>query len=677
MRSALFNENHKSYIRVVFQSVDELLAKAVQFLEIAPSSSPFSDHVPDATPVQCRVIADYATRLRNAMCRLLAAHGVSLPERKISSVWAARAAIISAKVSVDELTPRIVRGYGPMADEDIRNLEVIIAELFDLLNRMDGFLAQGPGRDMASRLARLEQTTNEGLLLRELDRVVAAYGLVEFRGTLDMLIERLESNTLEVAVFGRVSSGKSSLLDYLLQTDMLPIGVTPVTAVPVRITYNPESRAIIHLAEMAPLIVDPRRLAEFATEQQNPANAKHVTRIQLELPSPRLHAGITFVDTPGLGSLALAGGAESLLYLPRCDLGIVLIDAASTLVAEDVSLVQSLYQAGAEVAVLLSKADVLSDQDRHHAAEYARRQLQAQLGMEPSVHLVSVRGAEAKLCDGWYRDALLPCLDNHRQRFQSSLRRKIGALRDAVVDVLKQRTTPRAPTETQIANRDNMEQSLAAMLVQLERARYSFPDLFVSAGASAHDVLKEAAGQIAAGWNDNDAPSREATAIIKSAVDNAGQRMASLAATGIQQLHQALANALEQVNGAVGGTTGGIDELPLPSALPLPDFRADEFHAVVSRPLLGFFGASKAAQGIFRQLEGQVFRQLTDTFDRYQRQLRDWRRLSLDEMQRSFTARADLYRARMSATPRELGQSGDQAVTLDHEIEQLLHFGEH
>ena len=63
------------------------------------------------------------------------------------------------------------------------------------------------------------------------------------------------------------------------------------------------------------------------TEQENPGNTKHVTRLLVKIPAPRLSSGIVLVDTPGLGSLATTGAAETLAYLPRCDLGIVLIDA--------------------------------------------------------------------------------------------------------------------------------------------------------------------------------------------------------------------------------------------------------------------------------------------------------------------------------------------------------------
>ena len=51
-----------------------------------------------------------------------------------------------------------------------------------------------------------------------------------------------------------------------------------------------------------------------------------MTRIVVELPSRGCRDGVVLVDTPGLGSLATSGAAETLAYLPRCDLGVVLID---------------------------------------------------------------------------------------------------------------------------------------------------------------------------------------------------------------------------------------------------------------------------------------------------------------------------------------------------------------
>ncbi len=90
----------------------------------------------------------------------------------------------------------------------------------------------------------------------------------------------------------------------------------------------------------------------------------------MQVPSSRLKSGVVLVDTPGVGSLATSGAAEAIAYLPRCDLGIVLIDAASTLNQDDVALLRTLYEAGIPAMVLLSKADLLATSDRAKMATY-------------------------------------------------------------------------------------------------------------------------------------------------------------------------------------------------------------------------------------------------------------------------------------------------------------------
>ncbi len=131
----VFNDSHKSYIQSVFQAVDESLASVVRFVD--PAQSPLSGRAADATPAQARISAEWTVRLRDTMCRLLAEQNIALPAKKISSVWAARTAIIAARIAVEELDLRTVRGYGPLTDEDARALQSITAQLIGELNEME------------------------------------------------------------------------------------------------------------------------------------------------------------------------------------------------------------------------------------------------------------------------------------------------------------------------------------------------------------------------------------------------------------------------------------------------------------------------------------------------------------------------------------------------------------
>jgi GTP-binding protein EngB required for normal cell division len=461
-REMALNENHQRHLLSTFQYVDNLLSEAEHIMASAGSASPFQEYSQDTTPIQRKVTHDYIVRVREAMRRIL--DELKIPVRRpISGAhWAAQGHVNFAGIAVTELEPAHMRGYGALSEADARTMTVIVAELNAAIRRLAGFLAQGLDADLEAQLQRLEGTANEVQVLRELERVITAHGLVEFRSTLVMLLDRLENHTFKIGVFGRVSSGKSSLLNYVLGGGVLPVGVTPVTAFPTRVTFGATPQAIIEFAESKPQTVELSRLAEFSTEQQNPGNAKHVMRTQVQLPARRLREGVTFVDTPGLGSLATTGAEETVAYLPRCDLGIVLIDAASTLTHEDLALVQVLYQSGAKAMVLVSKADLLGNVERRQTAEYVQRQLATQANLNLPVRLVSVLGESAVLCNEWLTKELMPLVEAHREQAAAALKRKVGGLREAVIKVLESRLHRGTQMSAGLSGR-RVEEAVAAL----------------------------------------------------------------------------------------------------------------------------------------------------------------------------------------------------------------------
>jgi len=102
-------------------------------------------------------------------------------------------------------------------------------------------------------------------------------------------------------------------------------------------------------------------------------------------------------------------------------------------------VVQALYQAGANAMILISKADLFSVGDREQMIEYVKTNLRNQLRLDAPVHAVSVFGADAALCDRWFESELRPFLSRHHELAIASQKRKIGALREAVVGALERR----------------------------------------------------------------------------------------------------------------------------------------------------------------------------------------------------------------------------------------------
>jgi len=385
------NPSQQRHLLTSCQYADKLLAEIEAVLVASQSKSPFPRFKPDISLAQAKVVQDYISRMRAQLVRILDSQGVPIPSPHLGSVHSIRVTLAFVDIAFDECRPKRMTGYGALAHAAGTELSGLVDEMQGIISRLNSYLAQGESADLEKRLQFLEEAGGDIALVKTLERAINQHGLVEFRPALATIIDRLESKSFEIAVFGRVSSGKSSLLNHIVGQDLLPVGVNPITSVPTRLVYGAESRATAWFADRKPEQFGIERLAEFVTEQGNPGNVQHVTRIVVELPAQRLQEGIVYVDTPGLGSLATSGAAETKAYLPRCDLGVVLIDAGSTLTQDDLATVEALNEAGVAASVLLSKADLLAQEDRGRVLQYVADHLRSDLGYELPVHAVSIK----------------------------------------------------------------------------------------------------------------------------------------------------------------------------------------------------------------------------------------------------------------------------------------------
>jgi GTP-binding protein EngB required for normal cell division len=430
------NEIQQRRLIITCQYIDKLLGDIEQVLHSTTSLSPFPRYVVDITPAQIRVIEDHIRRLRAQLLRALDWQHMKPEPPEIPVTRSITVDLTFIDIAIEELRPSYMRGCGAVPEDAVDELNGVVHELRSLAGGMERYLRQELGTNLETRLSKLEETGYDVALLRLIEQLVTRHGLVEFRARIDSLAARLEDNNLEVALFGRVSSGKSSLLNALLSTNVLPVGINPITAVPTKLRYGPTLRADVAYGHGREETVTIEELAKLVTEQGNPGNLRNVVRAVVEVPSPRLKQGIVLVDTPGLGSLARRGAAETLAYLPSCDLALLLIDAGTALNEEDIGTLRLLYEGGIPAIVLLSKADLLADGDLHRVTGYIQEQLQAELGLGMSVHPVSSIPEFSVLLDHFFERELLPRFDQARNLRNASVARKIGALRSSLMAAL-------------------------------------------------------------------------------------------------------------------------------------------------------------------------------------------------------------------------------------------------
>jgi GTP-binding protein EngB required for normal cell division len=645
---SVLNPHQQRHLRVSFQEADRLLSEIERVLNSTASKSPFPTYIVDLTPSQRKTIEDYISRIRARLVRVLDGQNIEVEPPSIPAMRAIHSALTFIEIAVEELGPRYMQGYGEVSPIAAAELSGIVGELGALVQQLDRYVIQS-GQDLQQRLVQLERAGTDVEVLKQLERIISEHGLVEFRATLGIVLSRLEDTSFEIAVFGRVSSGKSSLLNTVLGTDVLPVGATPITAVPTRILHSETPSLSIWLPDRAPEQYEISRLSEFASERQNPGNHKHVSRILVRLPSPWLKDGVAFVDTPGLGSLATSGAVETMAYLPRCDLGVVLIDAGATLSVNDLQTMDALYQAGIPAQVLLSKADLLTNQGLEQVLNYTAEHISSEIGTALPVHPVSLMGSHRELLTRWFEHDIVPLFEHHQELRAASLRRKIGALNQALESALRSRlrrsgrdSSATTPNVTDIRQVEADLRKAAAWIEEADAADKGFAD---SVSRNLESIYRRAAGRLLALWAEGKHDIDVAEETRQAALQQVQERLKVL-----QQALQSLASELETELGSTAQILGmpnrpSKDEfVELLREMPVLDLGTLQVSA--TRPLLsGLFGNRFRVEQLAQRLERQIGSQVANALTVYSRLLREWCSGVLSHMQRLFVAYADAYRA--------------------------------
>jgi GTP-binding protein EngB required for normal cell division len=640
------NPSQKQSILFGFLDVHRRMAELEAAITQSGISSPFSQQVGDLSPTEVKVVQDYFTRIRTTMLSCLQEAGIPLEVRRTSLRWTLQVGMTFLHIAVAEMAPERLRGYGNLDAAEAEAVVKIQQDLYRLIDRLGAYLRQGLGRDLQQRLARLEATPASVATLTLLDRIVTRWQLVEFRPVLDSIVRRLEAPQFEIAVFGRVSSGKSSFLNHVAGMDVLPVGVTPITAVPTRLVRGEEAAAIISFAEIEPRRIDVGQLRDYASEEGNPGNHKHVTNILVQLPSPRLREGVVLVDTPGIGSLALAGSAETFTYLPRCDLGVVLVDAASALNRDDLGLLRALYEAGIPAQVLISKADLLSPADRERMVGYLREHLRRELGLDLPVHPVSTVGPHEALLTEWFEQEIEPLWDRHRALTETSLRWKIVHLRESVVAVLETLLArQRGSVQDSRAGADvgAARQLLDAADGVVRQAKGRLLDWTRDEPALIEVILRDAARAAVAPPGEAAGTREDPVFRVIRDVLTERSRMAHQFVRELQQTFSRTLEALRQTAPLADADPAAIRDLAF-SGLPAPDPSNLRASCPNPRPWWTAVFPPAASWAVRKTLEKELAPALREYVALYDRQLHAWLKGAVGQLIDLYESQAEVFR---------------------------------
>ena len=652
-----FNQAHQLHLRVSCEYIDRMLQRIEAVLHSEQTGSPFSRYRMDISPAQGRVLEDYVRRLRSQLLATLAWQRIQIPSPEIPATRSIATDLHFIQIALSELRPYSMRGCGELSPTAAVELSGIVSELSTINQQMMRYVKNELQESLRQRIRKLCGDGQASALLERIEQVVTAHGLVEFRPRMDLLLARLENVTFEVAVFGRVCSGKSSLLNALLAIDALPVGSNPITSVSTRIQHGPALAAGVRFGNGEPTSVSLDRFRELISEDGNPGNREGVREAVLETPSPRLAQGIVLVDTPGLGSLAIQGSRETLAYLPSCDLALLLIDAGATLTLEDIGTLRLIHEASIPCLVLLSKADLLDEPARRASVAYIAGKIEEQLHISIPVHPVSSRDSFTEMLDSFYEGGLQPRFQHSHTLRLESVRNKILRLQDDVLAALRAKVERTQAMEFGSAPSQNSEAWLepaaqetidslllhaASRLATLSRI---LDERILHLGFIAPDLVEQLVAHLHEQVRNGTSPSiqeltatlesfvhREVSAIVELLQASVGQAVAE-----VQQAGRELRSGSLPEEQEILSLIRDAPRFELPS---LPATQPASLGSGFSR----YLGASAVRRHLLRNLRLQLQPALHQALSGYAAELGVWVKHILREIQFSVDSFADVYR---------------------------------
>lgn len=124
----------------------------------------------------------------------------------------------------------------------------------------------------------------------------------EARKSLAQSREKLESHRFAVGIMGEFKRGKSTVINSLLEQEIMPADILPCSATMNRVTYDMQPHAELRMQDGSVRRIKVEELTDYVTKltSENESRASEVDEAVVYYPCRFCQNGVDIVDTPGL-----------------------------------------------------------------------------------------------------------------------------------------------------------------------------------------------------------------------------------------------------------------------------------------------------------------------------------------------------------------------------------------
>ena len=239
-------------------------------------------------------------------------------------------------------------------------------------------------RDQETKRQLIAALTDTAKLADEVGMASLAKDLTEAR------LPKLEHEQFHLVVLGEFNHGKSTFVNALCGSAILPAGITPTTATINHLVWAdaPRGRAVLLDGKEVP--VDPHKLADWVTIEGK--EASHVRFVEVGWPAEILKDRLTLVDTPGVNDINEQRAEITYGYIPKADACLFLLDGAQVLKASERAFLEQriLRRSRDKLIFVIGKVDLLAPDEREQAIAFCRAHLE-RIVPDPMIFPVSAK----------------------------------------------------------------------------------------------------------------------------------------------------------------------------------------------------------------------------------------------------------------------------------------------
>jgi len=202
--------------------------------------------------------------------------------------------------------------------------------------------------------------------------------VLEIVSQLQTITERLRFPGFRLAIVGEFSRGKSTLLNRLLERELLPTGALPTTATLTTITPGTEDSMVVSF-DSTPEVrraIDAASWNDLLITSSEGKEQEVLAKVRLTVVHPWLEAlDAELIDTPGIGELNTIRAAVVFDLLSQCDATILLVSATLPFSMTEAAFLEQevIGKHIPRILVIVSKLDTIQHKQREEVMAVTRK----------------------------------------------------------------------------------------------------------------------------------------------------------------------------------------------------------------------------------------------------------------------------------------------------------------